>query len=170
MKFIKDDGTIVYKLTDFGAARELQDDQQFVSLYGTEEYLHPDMYERAVLRKPVGKTFGATVDLWSIGVTLYHVATGNLPFRPFGGRRNKETMYHITTKKASGVISGVQTSENGPIQWNRELPNTCLLSAGIKKHVTPLLAGYERKTSTPGGNRDWHESCTVVLPKLNQKK
>ena len=57
-------------------------------------------------------------------------------------RRNKETMYHITTKKASGVISGVQTSENGPIQWNRELPNTCLLSAGIKKHVTPLLAGY----------------------------
>ena len=52
-------------------------------------------------------------------------------------------MYHITTKKASGVISGVQTSENGPIQWNRELPNTCLLSAGIKKHVTPLLAGYK---------------------------
>lgn len=141
MKFINDDGTIVYKLTDFGAARELEDDQQFVSLYGTEEYLHPDMYERAVLRKPVGKTFGATVDLWSIGVTLYHVATGNLPFRPFGGRRNKETMYHITTKKASGVISGVQTSENGPIQWNRELPSTCLLSAGIKKHVTPLLAG-----------------------------
>ena len=141
MKFIKDDGTLVYKLTDFGAARELQDDQQFVSLYGTEEYLHPDMYERAVLRKPVGKTFGATVDLWSIGVTLYHVATGSLPFRPFGGRRNKETMYYITTKKASGVISGVQTSENGPIQWSREMPNTCLLSAGIKRHVTPLLAG-----------------------------
>ena len=141
MKFIKDDGTIVYKLTDFGAARELQDDQQFVSLYGTEEYLHPDMYERAVLRKPVGKTFGATVDLWSIGVTLFHVATGSLPFRPFGGRRNKETMYYITTKKASGVISGVQTSENGPIQWSKELPSTCLLSAGIKKHVTPLLAG-----------------------------
>jgi len=64
------------------------------------------MYERAVLRKPVGKTFGATVDLWSIGVTLYHVATGNLPFRPFGGRRNKDTMFFITTKKASGVISG----------------------------------------------------------------
>jgi len=141
MKFVRDDGKIIYKLTDFGAARELQDDQQFVSLYGTEEYLHPDMYERAVLRKPVGKTFGATVDLWSIGVTLYHVATGNLPFRPFGGRRNKETMYYITTKKASGVISGVQTAENGPIQWSRELPSSCLLSQGIKKHLTPILAG-----------------------------
>lgn len=141
MKFIADDGSIIYKLTDFGAARELQEDQQFVSLYGTEEYLHPDIYERAVLRKPVGKTFGATVDLWSIGVTLYHVATGNLPFRPFGGRRNKETMFYITTKKASGVISGVQTSDNGPIDWSRELPQDCQLSVGLKKIVTPLLAG-----------------------------
>ncbi|KAF2903008.1 hypothetical protein ILUMI_03177 [Ignelater luminosus] len=141
MKFINDDGTTLYKLTDFGAARELQEGQQFVSLYGTEEYLHPDMYERAVLRKPVGKTFGATVDLWSIGVTLYHVATGNLPFRPYGGRRNKETMYHITTKKASGVISGIQTKDGGPIEWGRDLPNNCQLSAGLKKIVTPLLAG-----------------------------
>lgn len=141
MKFITEDGKSVYKLTDFGAARELDDDQQFMSLYGTEEYLHPDMYERAVLRHPVGKSFRATVDLWSIGVTLYHLATGSLPFRPYGGRRNKETMYYITTKKASGVISGVQCSENGPIEWNEELPKTCLLSQGLKNLVTALLAG-----------------------------
>ena len=168
MKFIKDDGSIVYKLTDFGAARELQDDQQFVSLYGTEEYLHPDMYERAVLRKPVGKTFGATVDLWSIGVTLYHVATGNLPFRPFGGRRNKETMFHITTKKSSGVISGVQTSDNGPIQWSRELPNSCLLSQGIKKHITPLLAGLLEVNAT----KRWtfERFFSEVTHILNKKK
>ncbi|XP_076033468.1 I-kappaB kinase epsilon isoform X2 [Oratosquilla oratoria] len=141
MKFIDVDGSTIYKLTDFGAARELQDDQQFMSLYGTEEYLHPDMYERAVLRKPVGKTFGVRVDLWSIGVTLYHVATGQLPFRPYGGRRNKETMYLITTEKAQGVISGVQTSENGPIEWSTDLPETCQLSLGLRKLVTPLLGG-----------------------------
>lgn len=141
MKFIADDGSTIYKLTDFGAARELQEGQQFVSLYGTEEYLHPDMYARAVLRKTEGKTFGATVDLWSIGVTLYHVATGNLPFRPYGGRRNKEIMFHITTKKASGVISGIQTKENGPIEWRKELPANCHLSVGLKKFITPLLAG-----------------------------
>ncbi|CAG9563689.1 unnamed protein product [Danaus chrysippus] len=141
MKFINEDGTTTYKLTDFGAARELQEEEQFVSLYGTEEYLHPDMYERAVLRKPVGKSFGATVDLWSIGVTLYHVATGQLPFRPYGGRRNKETMFYITTKKISGVISGTQTTENGPIEWSRELPSHCQLSVGLRKLVTPLLAG-----------------------------
>ncbi|XP_047030615.1 inhibitor of nuclear factor kappa-B kinase subunit epsilon [Helicoverpa zea] len=141
MKYINEDGTTTYKLTDFGAARELQEEEQFVSLYGTEEYLHPDMYERAVLRKPVGKSFGATVDLWSIGVTLYHVATGQLPFRPYGGRRNKETMFYITTKKASGVIAGTQTTENGPIDWARDLPPHCQLSVGLRKLVTPLLAG-----------------------------
>lgn len=43
MKFISEDGQTIYKLTDFGAARELEDNQPFVSLYGTEEYLHPDM-------------------------------------------------------------------------------------------------------------------------------
>lgn len=146
MKFTSEDGLTIYKLTDFGAARELTENQQFVSLYGTEEYLHPDMYERAVLRKSVTRSFTANVDLWSIGVTLYHVATGNLPFRPFGGRKNKETMHLITTKKSPGVISGTQPTENGPIEWARQLPAHCQLSLGLKQLVTPLLAGLLEDT------------------------
>jgi TANK-binding kinase 1 len=35
MKFLSDDGLPIYKLTDFGAARELHEDQEFMSLYGT---------------------------------------------------------------------------------------------------------------------------------------
>uniref|UniRef100_A0A8C5MP35 Inhibitor of nuclear factor kappa B kinase subunit epsilon n=1 Tax=Leptobrachium leishanense TaxID=445787 RepID=A0A8C5MP35_9ANUR len=93
MRVIGEDGKSIYKLSDFGAARELEDDEKFVSIYGTEEYLHPDMYERAVLRKPQQKVYGVTVDLWSIGVTFYHASSGRLPFIPYGGtRRNKETI------------------------------------------------------------------------------
>lgn len=51
MRVIGEDGRSVYKLTDFGAARELEDDEQFVSLYGTEEYLvgqtHTHTYARS---------------------------------------------------------------------------------------------------------------------------
>ncbi|NXF50684.1 IKKE kinase, partial [Oceanites oceanicus] len=141
MRLMGEDGQSIYKLTDFGAARELDDDEKFVSVYGTEEYLHPDMYERAVLRKPQQKAYGVTVDLWSIGVTFYHAATGSLPFVPFGGpRRNKEIMYKITTEKPPGAIAGVQRQENGNIEWSYELPITCRLSTGLKDQLIPILA------------------------------
>ncbi|KFP08937.1 Inhibitor of nuclear factor kappa-B kinase subunit epsilon, partial [Egretta garzetta] len=141
MRLMGEDGQSIYKLTDFGAARELDDDEKFVSVYGTEEYLHPDMYERAVLRKPQQKAYGVTVDLWSIGVTFYHAATGSLPFVPFGGpRKNKEIMYKITTEKPPGAIAGVQRQENGSIEWSYELPVTCQLSAGLKDQLIPILA------------------------------
>lgn len=141
MRQVGEDGCSVYKLTDFGAARELEDNEKFVSIYGTEEYLHPDMYERAVLRKPQQKTYGVTVDLWSIGVTFYHAATGGLPFIPYGGpRRNKPVMYKITTEKPTGAISGLQKVADGPIEWIYQLPHNCQLSEGLKMHLVPVLA------------------------------
>ncbi|XP_028344320.1 inhibitor of nuclear factor kappa-B kinase subunit epsilon isoform X2 [Physeter macrocephalus] len=140
MRLVGEEGQSIYKLTDFGAARELDDDEKFVSVYGTEEYLHPDMYERAVLRKPQQKAFGVAVDLWSIGVTLYHAATGSLPFVPFGGpRRNKEIMYRITTEKPAGAIAGTQRLENGPLEWSYTLPVTCQLSMGLQSQLVPIL-------------------------------
>lgn len=145
LRCVAEDGRSVYKLTDFGAARELQENEEFMSLYGTEEYLHPDMYEKAVLRHGRGQQFGVHVDLWSLGVTFYHAATGNLPFRPYGGRRNKETMHLITTQKEPGVISGVQMTENGAIEYRKELPNTCRLSLGLKRLLTPFLAALLEK-------------------------
>ncbi|XP_012944425.1 serine/threonine-protein kinase TBK1, partial [Aplysia californica] len=92
MRYLSLEGFSQYKLTDFGAARNLDEDESFMSLYGTEEYLHPGIYERAVLKLPTAQSFDAKVDLWSLGVTFYHTATGQLPFQPHGGRSNRQTM------------------------------------------------------------------------------
>ncbi|XP_066262708.1 inhibitor of nuclear factor kappa-B kinase subunit epsilon-like [Euwallacea similis] len=174
MKFIKDDGNVVYKLIDFGAARELSDEAEFKSFYGTEEYLAPNMYQKAFLNNHgnlENMTFQATVDLWSIGATLYHIATGRLPFVPFGGRKNmdKAVMHYITTNKSSGVISGIQKDFNGlDIDWSKELPNDCLLSTGLKKIITPLLAGLLESDNNKiwSFERFFHQVETILSKKV----
>ncbi|KAI2659231.1 Inhibitor of nuclear factor kappa-B kinase subunit epsilon [Labeo rohita] len=165
MRKVGEDGRSVYKLTDFGAARELEDDEKFVSIYGTEEYLHPDMYERAVLRRPQQKAYGVSVDLWSIGVTFYHAATGSLPFIPYGGpRKNKKVMYKITTEKPEGAIAGVQKVEDGPIEWSYQLPHCCQLSEGLKTLVVPVLASIlEANQEKCGGFVQFFAATTDIL-------
>ena len=86
------------------------------------------------------RKFSESTDLWSIGVTLYHVCTGRLPFMPFEGTENFKTMHHIITKKPSGAISGGQTKIGGPVEWRNALPDDCLISQGLQKTLTPLLA------------------------------
>eukprot|EP00057_Strongylocentrotus_purpuratus_P028812 XP_011683286.1 PREDICTED: inhibitor of nuclear factor kappa-B kinase subunit epsilon isoform X2 [Strongylocentrotus purpuratus] len=168
MCFKDDHGHTIYKLADFGAARQLTDDENFTSLHGTEEYLHPMVFERAVLREPAALPFDARIDLWSIGATLYHLATGQLPFRPHGGRKNSRMMFHLTTKKAQGVISGVQTGPlDHEITWSRELPETCRLSTGLKKLITPLLAGLlESNPSTVGSFQHFFQASQAITTKI----
>ncbi|KAJ4926728.1 hypothetical protein JOQ06_014475 [Pogonophryne albipinna] len=165
MRQVAEDGKSIYKLTDFGAARELEDDEKFVSIYGTEEYLHPDMYERAVLRKPQQKSYGVSVDLWSIGVTFYHAATGSLPFTPYGGpRRNKPTMFKITTEKPTGAIAGVQRMDGGPIEWGYRLPHSCQLSQGLTAQLVPVLAGIvEADQDRCWGFEQFFKATTDIL-------
>lgn len=136
-----EDGSTIYKLSDFGTAKPVMEEEAFQSLVGTEEYLHPQIFQAAFIDKLTPRQFDAAADLWSLGATLYHTATGRVPFQPYHGRNDRNLMYMMIAKKDRGVIAGEQRSRNGEVIWARDLPNTCRLSNCLRQALTQMLAG-----------------------------
>ncbi|GFR91203.1 serine/threonine-protein kinase TBK1-like [Elysia marginata] len=134
------EGLTVYKLSGFGSARSL--DGNASGTCGAEDYAHPSLFERFVLKPPTAQLPATTKgDLWSLGATWYHAATGRLPFQAHKKRNNRQALFAILSQKASGVISGSQSEPNGPIQWRTDLPESSTLSDGLRDLICPLLAG-----------------------------
>lgn len=64
-----------FKLGDFGVARTAEMTLGGMSKQGTENYMAPEVYH--------GKPYGASVDIYSLGLVLYRMMNGNrLPFYP----------------------------------------------------------------------------------------
>ena len=62
------------KITDFGLAKgNVTDDFRTNSMCGTMEYMAPEIINAT--------GHGKSVDWWSVGVLLYEMVTGNVPFR-----------------------------------------------------------------------------------------
>lgn len=90
------DGQTINKLADFGSTRVLKPNDSYGSLYGTYEYIHPDIFAKYFAKAlhiiPPVQAFTYSHELWSLGVTFYEVATGQLPFNPKNSRSNPKTM------------------------------------------------------------------------------
>lgn len=65
-------------LTDFGLSRELEDSNEFgqFTACGTPNYSAPEVLN--------GEVYGKSVDWWSLGIVMYQLLVGIVPFRLSG--------------------------------------------------------------------------------------
>ncbi|CAE7943516.1 for, partial [Symbiodinium sp. KB8] len=60
------------KLVDFGLAKDMRDQSKTFTIVGTVYYMAPDIF--------AGRGYGLEVDYWSLGIMLYELVCGRLPF------------------------------------------------------------------------------------------
>ncbi|KAK3150309.1 hypothetical protein QOZ80_3AG0231550 [Eleusine coracana subsp. coracana] len=63
---------IILKIGDFGFARSLMNENLAATICGSPLYMAPEIWQ--------GKDYDAKSDLWSVGVILFQLVTGQLPF------------------------------------------------------------------------------------------
>lgn len=100
--FGKKDDIRTLKLIDFGLAGYVQSKNSLSKAMGTAIYLAPEV---------ISGDYDEKADIWSLGVLLYYLVTGN---PPFNGSNTKELYMDILQHSSRGSII--------PQEWIKENP------------------------------------------------
>src|SRR5215471_13661429 len=143
------DGVIFAKLIDFGLVRTITDQSARANansvpagFVGTPHYASPEQF--------AGKTTDARSDIYSLGVTLWFMLTGKLPF--------EGTHEEIRQKQLSGAL---------PLDQLREIQRTIV---DLIKRM--LEADPAKRPQSPSGLKEQLNQCiaTMDAPKQRQRR
>lgn len=159
------EGTILPRVTDFGIAKVLEDTghTETGSAIGTFSYMSPEQFLDA-------KNIDARSDLYSLGVILYLMVTGRLPF-PFqmGNKGNfLETMLKVQHEAPAppleapapiqAIVMRCLEKEPSARYQSCEALESAFLEACRAADITPKLMPLSAYTNRP---QSWHEQSTT---------
>jgi serine/threonine-protein kinase len=159
---IADDGRI--KIGDFGLARAVTTSTSTGALLGTVAYLSPELV--------LGKPADARSDVYSVGIMLYEMLTGQ---QPFNGEVPIQVAYqHVngTVGPPSALVPGLAAEVDELVQWctandpeNRPIDGNALLQE--LRHIRTNLSDRELDLQPPAAAGVESQTHTEVIPRTN---
>ena len=132
------------KVTDFGLAKALQEDLSITAtgvFVGTPDYLAPE--------QAMGEDVDSSADVYALGCSLYHMCTGNPPFRK-GGSDDHYTAVVRRHLKAERPVLKTQIKD-----FDEDLSDLCRRMMSRRPDVRPtldeLIEGVPKITKRIGG-------------------
>ncbi|MET3719804.1 serine/threonine-protein kinase [Arthrobacter sp. UYEF21] len=159
---IADDGRI--KIGDFGLARAVTTSTSTGTLIGTVGYLSPELV--------LGKTADARSDIYSVGIMLYEMLTGQ---QPYGGDVPIQVAYkhvHETVGPPSALVPGLAAEMDELVQWctsndpeNRPVDGHALLQE--LRHIRTNLTNSELDLLPPAAVPAGQQNPTEIIARTN---
>ncbi|WFD26667.1 tRNA (cytidine(32)/guanosine(34)-2'-O)-methyltransferase [Malassezia nana] len=114
------------KITDFGLARFVNEGQLLETRCGSEEYAAPELI--------MGKKYdGRKTDIWAMGVVLFALMTGQIPFLEHGnGASDQRALRHVRERTLSTAERDAQNRKahllriaKGDLSWPEPMNDLC---------------------------------------------
>ncbi|XP_005178287.2 inhibitor of nuclear factor kappa-B kinase subunit beta [Musca domestica] len=151
------DNQRIYKLTDFGYAREIPDATIAQSVVGTRHYVAPEVIEPGNYTK--------TVDYWSVGVLTFELMCGLRPFIPH--REFKVILTQILEKPANCIAITQDVTNEDKFQFKDELfaENHCspIFKAIMERWLKMALDGNYKTRGHQDGQLRFYTLLDCIL-------
>ncbi|KAF8397944.1 hypothetical protein HHK36_016870 [Tetracentron sinense] len=159
-------------LTDFGLAKQFKDDTRSKTMCGTGEYMSPEVV--------LGNGYDKATDWWSVGIMLFEMLTGYLPFIGSNQQKiqhkiinEKAKLPAFLTREAHSLLKGLLQKEaskrlgGGPSgseeikrhEWFRPINWKKLEAREIKPSFCPQVTGKQCIAN--------FEGCLTNMPLLD---